>query len=739
MTFRTRLDYSDNRQIKQRERTNTILSGTTVFGVPFSALTSGPDLSYTAQTSQFFGVVSTYSGDSATTVFTWGIPNVSIVDPYISALTPSNSGVSQNISAVFAPSSSTVIDGNLVNLTYSGVSAQNLYPITMIEVSPGNYSGSVSTDFFIFSAETLDFTGRTIWVDNTEILRTKKLIVSNNPQPGYVLTCVDSEGMVEFQPASGSTSGVTLYEVGLGLLSTQRIGVSNLASGDYSAALGGFDNSTTGFYSFIGGGVKNSLTSNYASIVGGSGNSNSLGAVYGFIGGGSDNYIGDAYASVLGGVNNSSTGISSSVICGINNSSLGDGSIVLNGGYNTAIGLASIASGIFTKSYGDSSFIGGSGFNSGRTISVSGESSFAFFHRKDFSGPGEIGVKADYSTILGGINHFTIDTPTSGIFAGSNNRILNNGGRGEDLTIIGGLNNTIDGVPSAAILGGFKNYLSSPTSTILGGGRNSIISSGGLNSIIGGRDCLLSGVSNSTIICCTELTATTDNMVYVPDLTIDGLVGVTDLQTDANGKLVDGSSDIRLKKNINNLNSALNTIINLRGVSFEYTDESNMTPGIRFGFIAQEVQEIVPDLVKVRVKGDGMLTLNYSEIIPWIVEAIKELTNAKTNELIFETQTIAAEDNNIELNYNGTKLTSIGGGITIVNGVSDGINAEFKLNSDGNWITNNSIIPSSLSIPNYTPTSSSDNYGNLGEISVDDAYLYIKGNNGWKRLPLESF
>ena len=37
MGFRTKLDYSDNRQIKQRERTLTNLSGGTVFGVPFSA------------------------------------------------------------------------------------------------------------------------------------------------------------------------------------------------------------------------------------------------------------------------------------------------------------------------------------------------------------------------------------------------------------------------------------------------------------------------------------------------------------------------------------------------------------------------------------------------------------------------------------------------------------------------------------------------------------------------------
>ena len=174
MAFRTKLDYSDNRQIKQRERTETTLSGTTVFGVPFSALTSGPDLTTATQTSQYFGVISTYSGNSATTVFTWGIPGVSAVDSSISALTPSNSGVSQDISAVFGSSSTTVIDGNLVNLTYSGVSASNLYVITMVEPTLGNYTGTVSTDFYIYSADTLDFIGRTIWVDNTEKINCNK-------------------------------------------------------------------------------------------------------------------------------------------------------------------------------------------------------------------------------------------------------------------------------------------------------------------------------------------------------------------------------------------------------------------------------------------------------------------------------------------------------------------------------------------------------------------------------------
>lgn len=43
------------------------------------------------------------------------------------------------------------------------------------------------------------------------------------------------------------------------------------------------------------------------------------------------------------------------------------------------------------------------------------------------------------------------------------------------------------------------------------------------------------------------------------------------------------------------------------------------------------------------------------------------------------------------------------------------------------------------SIPNYTPTSSNDSYGNIGNVTSDDEYLYIKTNNGWKRTTLQSF
>jgi hypothetical protein len=208
--FRTKIDYSDNRQIKQRERTFTTLSGGTTVGVPFSALTSGIDFSSSGVTYTNPALIfSTFSGNSGTTIVTWGDSRMAFGEGGLSAITPSNSGVTQEIGA-YAVVSSTVIDGNTVDLLYTGVT-YDVEVLTMTDFG-GSYTGTIETEsFVIFSADSLDYKGRTIWLDNPEITRTKKLIVSENPNPGYVLTS-DSEGMATWQSVSAVTSGATFWE-----------------------------------------------------------------------------------------------------------------------------------------------------------------------------------------------------------------------------------------------------------------------------------------------------------------------------------------------------------------------------------------------------------------------------------------------------------------------------------------------------------------------------------------------
>jgi hypothetical protein len=65
-------------------------------------------------------------------------------------------------------------------------------------------------------------------------------------------------------------------------------------------------------------------------------------------------------------------------------------------------------------------------------------------------------------------------------------------------------------------------------------------------------------------------------------------------------------SDRRLKENIVNLPPQLANIMTLRPVEFDYIESEGS--GHQLGFIAQEVQEIYPDLVGERE--DGMLTLS---------------------------------------------------------------------------------------------------------------------------------
>jgi hypothetical protein len=96
----------------------------------------------------------------------------------LSAITASNSATTQNTGIIFTSATSTIIDGNNVNLLYTGVSF-DITPISFISIGGGNYSGtSYSQTIDFYSAGTLDFTGRTIWVDVSGITRTDTLLVN---------------------------------------------------------------------------------------------------------------------------------------------------------------------------------------------------------------------------------------------------------------------------------------------------------------------------------------------------------------------------------------------------------------------------------------------------------------------------------------------------------------------------------------------------------------------------------
>jgi hypothetical protein len=89
----------------------------------------------------------------------------------------------------------------------------------------------------------------------------------------------------------------------------------------------------------------------------------------------------------------------------------------------------------------------------------------------------------------------------------------------------------------------------------------------------------------------------------------------------ANTAAFGSTSDSRLKENIVDLPSQLNNILALHPVEFNYIESEG--GGHQIGFIAQEMQEIYPDVVGKR--DDGMLTVTgWSKTEARLVKAIQE-------------------------------------------------------------------------------------------------------------------
>lgn len=79
------------------------------------------------------------------------------------------------------------------------------------------------------------------------------------------------------------------------------------------------------------------------------------------------------------------------------------------------------------------------------------------------------------------------------------------------------------------------------------------------------------------------------------------------------------SSDKRLKKDITPIDNGLNVIKALQGVTFLWKDGQG---GQQSGFIAQDVEKILPELVTTDAK--GYKTLNQNGIVPYLVKAMQE-------------------------------------------------------------------------------------------------------------------
>ncbi|KAE9048787.1 hypothetical protein PR002_g246 [Phytophthora rubi] len=299
------------------------------------------------------------------------------------------------------------------------------------------------------------------------------------------------------------------------------------------------------------------------------------------------------------------------------------GGLSVSGGATIAGGVTVSNTGL-TVSGGGATIAGGvTVSNTGLTVSGGGAT---------IAGGATITGSASISggaSITGGIT--AVDTGVTVTTGGA--RIYDTGTSAETLTV----KNTASGITKALLYldstetSGFPlidaKVAGTSQFTVTAAGLTAI-ASGGL-SVKGGVTVVDTGVTVSAgvvgISDTTASTVSTDGALVVSGgVGIGGSIrcaGTSYAVTHTN------TSDRRLKTAIKNLTAAQETIRRLRPVTYEWRRDEfpsrNFPTGVFPGFLADEVEQILPDLVQQ--DGDGWKSMDYVGIVPHLVRAVQEM------------------------------------------------------------------------------------------------------------------
>ena len=80
-------------------------------------------------------------------------------------------------------------------------------------------------------------------------------------------------------------------------------------------------------------------------------------------------------------------------------------------------------------------------------------------------------------------------------------------------------------------------------------------------------------------------------------------------------------SDARLKTNVETITNALDTVSKMRGVTYDRIDTGEKGVGV----IAQEMKEVLPQVVMEAATDEEYMSVSYGNIVGVLIEAIKEL------------------------------------------------------------------------------------------------------------------
>jgi filamentous hemagglutinin len=119
----------------------------------------------------------------------------------------------------------------------------------------------------------------------------------------------------------------------------------------------------------------------------------------------------------------------------------------------------------------------------------------------------------------------------------------------------------------------------------------------------GNANITVGGVSNVAVF-------TTTGVNIAGNLSVTGNVTAQD---------VNSLSDVTLKTNIQPISGIESVLFGLKGYEYDWKNGS----GHSYGFLAQEVEKVLPNAVKTGA--DGLKAINYMMIIPFLVETIKQM------------------------------------------------------------------------------------------------------------------
>jgi hypothetical protein len=154
------------------------------------------------------------------------------------------------------------------------------------------------------------------------------------------------------------------------------------------------------------------------------------------------------------------------------------------------------------------------------------------------------------------------------------------------------------------------------------------IANAGVTSNVAGTGITVSGATGAVTISIGQEVATTSNVQF-------GSLGIGTTASGVSGEIrATGditaffSSDIRLKENIQPIQNALEKVESISGNTYDWKEgyeELHSHKGNDVGVIAQEIEEILPQIVTNR--DNGFKAVQYEKIIPLLIEAIKELSD----------------------------------------------------------------------------------------------------------------